>query len=268
MDLGLKGRTAVITGGSKGIGKNIARGLAAEGVNVVLLSRNRETLEDAAEEIRKSSDVRVLAIPTDVRNMEAVKAAAETAASQFKTIHILVNNAGSAIRRYDRQITWPDTDWLDDIDGKMIGALRCVQTLLPFMPRDGSGRVINISGIAGVSVLIKALTHGFNNSAMNHVTKYLAADLAAEKITVNAVIPGLIATEWREDWAANMAKEQGKTKAEFLADTCKSWGILAGRWGSMEEVTDSVVFLASDRARYITGTQISVDGGYGVNTRG
>jgi NAD(P)-dependent dehydrogenase (short-subunit alcohol dehydrogenase family) len=268
MDLGLKGRTAVITGGSKGIGKNIAKGLAAEGVNVVLLARNTEALEDAAEEIRKSSNVRVLAIPTDVKNMEAVKKAAEAAAHQFKTVHILVNNAGSAIRRYDRQINWPDTDWMDDIDGKMMGALRCVQALLPFMPRDGSGRIINISGIAGISVLIKAMTHGFNNSAMNHVTKYLATDLAAEKVTVNAVVPGLIATEWREGWADNMAKEQGKTKAEFLADTCKSWGILAGRWGTMEEVTDSVVFLASDRARYITGTQIAVDGGYGVNTRG
>jgi NAD(P)-dependent dehydrogenase (short-subunit alcohol dehydrogenase family) len=134
MELGLKGRTAVITGGSKGIGKNIAKGLAAEGVNVVLLARNNETLEDAAEEIRKSSNVRVLAIPTDVKNMEAVKAAAEAAAHQFKTVHILVNNAGSAIRRYDRQINWLDTEWMDDIDGKMMGALRCVQALLPFMP--------------------------------------------------------------------------------------------------------------------------------------
>ena len=268
MELGLKGRTAVITGASKGIGKNIAKGFAAEGMNVVLLARNPQTLEDAAEEIRKVSNARVLAIPTDVKNMDAVKAAAKMAASQFKTIHILVNNAGSAIRRYDRQITWPDTDWMDDIDGKMMGALRCVQALLPSMPRDGSGRVINISGIAGVSVLIKALTHGFNNSAMNHVTKYLAADLAAENVTVNAVIPGLIATEWREEWAKNLAKEQGKTKAQFLDDTCKSWGILAGRWGTMEEVTDTVVFLASDRARYITGTQITVDGGYSVNTRG
>lgn len=268
MELGLKGRTAVITGGSKGIGKNIARGLAAEGVNVVLIARNKDVLEATADEIRKSNDVGVLAIPTDIKSAAAVKVAAERAASQFKTIHILVNNAGSAIRRFDRQITWPDTDWMDDIDGKMMGALRCVQSFLPYMPRDGSGRIINISGIAGTSVLIKALTHGFNNSAMNHVTTYLAADLAQENINVTAVVPGLIATEWRQTWAENMAKQQGKTREQFLIDTCKSWGILAGRWGSMEEVTDTVVFLASDRARYITGTQIAVDGGYGVNSRG
>jgi len=268
MELGLKGRTAVITGGSKGIGKNIAKGLAAEGVNVVLIARNRDVLQAAAEEIRNSHDVGVLVIPTDIKSSSAVKEAAQAAASRFKTIHILVNNAGSAIRRFDRQITWPDTDWMDDIDGKMMGALRCVQSFLPVMPRDGSGRIINISGIAGTSVLIKALTHGFNNSAMNHVTKYLAADLAPENINVTSVIPGLISTEWRQTWAENMATQQGKTKEQFLADTCKSWGILAGRWGSMEEVTDTVVFLASDRARYITGTQIAVDGGYGVNSRG
>jgi NAD(P)-dependent dehydrogenase (short-subunit alcohol dehydrogenase family) len=135
------------------------------------------------------------------------------------------------------------------------------------MPRDGSGRVVNISGIAGISVLISALTHGFNNAAMNHVTTYLAADLAQERITVNSIIPGLIATEWRETWADNMAQQQGKTKAEFLTDICKRWGIVAGRWGTVEEVADSVLFLASDRARYITGAQLTVDGGYSVNVR-
>lgn len=267
MELGLKGRNALVTGGSKGIGKAIARSLAKEGVNVVVLARTKEPLEQTAEEIRRESGVRVLAIPADVKNMESVKAAAAEAVSRLKPIHILVNNAGGPIRRMDRQIDWPDTEWMDDVNMKMVGMLRCIQTFLPHMPRDGSGRVINISGIAGVSVLAGALTHGFNNSAMNHTTSYLAADLAREHITVNAVIPGLIATEWREMWAENMAKQQGRTKAEFLNETCRNWGIVSGRWGTVEEVADSVVFLASDRARYITGAQLSVDGGYGVNVR-
>jgi NAD(P)-dependent dehydrogenase (short-subunit alcohol dehydrogenase family) len=102
---------------------------------------------------------------------------------------------------------------------------------------------------------------------MNHVTKYLAQDLAVDQITVNSVIPGLIATEWRETWAENMAIQQGKVKQEFLDDTCKRLGIPAGRWGSMQEVADTVVFLASDRARYVNGAQIAVDGGYSVNAR-
>ena len=98
------------------------------------------------------------------------------------------------------------------------------------------------------------------------IGKAIAKGLAAEG--VNAVVPGaLVATEWREAWAENMAKQQGKTKAEFLAEYCRQKGILVGRWSSMEEVSDVVVFLASDRARYVNGARIMVDGGYSVNAR-
>ncbi|HEX4997694.1 MAG TPA: SDR family oxidoreductase [Terriglobia bacterium] len=266
METGLRGRNAVITGGSKGIGKDIARGLAVEGVNVALLARGKESLEQAAAEIGKLG-VRALAIPTDVKNAESVKVAAEIISKQFGPVHIVVNNAGSAIRRMDRQITWSDSDWMDDINGKMMGMLRVTQAFLPHIPRDGTGRIINISGIAGSSVLVPAMTHGFNNSAMNHVTRYLAQDLAGDKITVNAVSPGLVATEWRETWAENMGKLQGKTKEEFLTEYCKKMGILTGRWASMAEITDMVVFVASDRATYVNGAQIMVDGGYSVNPR-
>jgi NAD(P)-dependent dehydrogenase (short-subunit alcohol dehydrogenase family) len=135
------------------------------------------------------------------------------------------------------------------------------------MARDGTGRVINISGIAGSSVLGPALTHGLNNSAMNQVTTYLARDLAAERITVNAIIPGLIATEWRESWAEASGAQRRISKAEFLDDTCRAWGIVSGRWGTMEEVANVAVFLASDRASYVNGARIAVDGGYTINAR-
>jgi NAD(P)-dependent dehydrogenase (short-subunit alcohol dehydrogenase family) len=102
---------------------------------------------------------------------------------------------------------------------------------------------------------------------MIQITRYLAADLASDQITVNVVVPGLVGTEAREVWAENMGKQQGKTKAEFLADYCKRMGILSGRWASMEEVADTVVFLASDRARYFTGASIPVDGGISLNAR-
>lgn len=267
MELGLKNRVALVTGASKGIGKAIARGLAAEGVHVAVLARTKDALDQSADQIRREHGVRVLAVPADIRDNGAVKAAADAAIAEFGTIHILVNNAGSGIKRMDRQITWPDADWLDDINLKMIGMLRITQALLPAMPRDGSGRVINISGIAGVSAFIGALTHGLNNAAMNQATSYLARDFAAEKITVNAVVPGLVATEWRQGWAENMAKLQGKTKEQFLEDICKAWGIVSGRWGTMEELADLVVFLASDRGAYINGARIAFDGGYGINPR-
>jgi NAD(P)-dependent dehydrogenase (short-subunit alcohol dehydrogenase family) len=267
MDLGLKGRTALVTGASKGIGKAIARGLAAEGVNLALLARTAPALEAAAKEIAAATGVRVLALPTDIRNDTAVKGAVERAAAELGPVHILVNNAGGPIKRPERQITWPSADWLDDIDTKTLGMLRVTQALLPHMPTDGTGRIVNISGIAGSSVLTSALTHGLNNAAMNHVTSYLAADLSAARITVNSVIPGLIATEWREGWAQNSAKQRQLTKAQFLEQICQSWGIVSKRWGSMGEVADAVVFLASDRAAYINGAKLTVDGGYAINVR-
>ena len=268
MELGLRGRTAVVTGASKGIGKAIALGLAREGVNVALMARTADTLEAAAREISATTGVRTLALPTDIRDDAAVKGAIERAAVTFGALHILVNNAGGPIKRPERQITWPSADWLDDFDTKTIGMLRVTQAVLPHLPTDGTGRIVNVSGIASTSVLSSALTHGMNNSAMNHVTSYLAADLANARVTVNAVIPGLIATEWREGWAERVAQQRGMTKQQFLDHVYDTWGILAKRWGTMEECADAVVFLASDRAAYINGAKLTVDGGYSVNVRG
>jgi 3-oxoacyl-[acyl-carrier protein] reductase len=266
MDLRLKDRVALVTGASKGIGKAIARGLAGEGVHIVLLARNVDDLRRASDEIA-ALGVRTLAVPADIRSAESVKAAVDTAVREFGTIHVLVNNAGSPIKRQERQITWPDVDWLDDVNTKTVGMLRVTQAVIPSMPTDGSGRIINISGIAGMSALGPALTHGLNNSAMNQVTSYLAKDLAASRITVNAVVPGLIATEWREGWASSGGAQQGMSPQAFLDDVCGKWGIVAGRWGTMEEVADLVVFLASDRAAYINGARITIDGGYTINAR-
>ena len=267
MELGLKGRTAVISGGSKGIGKAIAKGLAAEGVNIVLLARGKEALDQAAEEIKTAHPVQVLAVPTNVTEMESVKAAAVATAEKFGTVHIVVNNVHNRVRRPGSQLTWEDKEWMEDVDFKTIGLLRITQAFRPHIARDGSGRIINISGIAGTSVLGDSITHGINNAAMNHLTKYLARELAGDQITVNAVIPGIVATEWRQAWAENMGKQQGKTKAEFLYEYMRKLGILAGRWASMEEISDTVVFLASDRASHINGAEIPVDGGYSVNAR-
>jgi NAD(P)-dependent dehydrogenase (short-subunit alcohol dehydrogenase family) len=267
VELGIKGRVAVVTGASKGIGRAIARGLGSEGVHLVLTARAQDTLQQAADEVSRAMGVRVLPVAADVRSEEAVRALADAARREFGTVHILVNNAGGPIKRQERQILWPEADWIDDVSTKTIGMLRVTKALLPVMARDGSGRVINISGIAGSSVLGPALTHGLNNAAMNQVTTYLARDLAAERITVNAVIPGLIATEWRETWAESSGAQRNQTKAEFLDQTCREWGIVSGRWGTMEEVASMVVFLASDRASYVNGARIAVDGGYTINAR-
>jgi 3-oxoacyl-[acyl-carrier protein] reductase len=267
MNLGLTGRAALVTGASKGIGKAIAWALAEEGVRVALLARTAAVLEQTAEEIRAATGGTVLALPTDIRDAAAVTVSVQRARAELGPLHILVNNAGGPIKRPERQITWPDSDWRDDVDTKTLGMLRVTQAMIPHMPTDGTGRIVNISGIAGSSVLTSALTHGLNNAAMNHVTSYLAADLAKARITVNAVIPGLIATEWRESWAESSSRQRQISKQQFLDQTCRDWGIVAGRWGTMREVADAVVFLASDRAAYINGAKLTVDGGYAINVR-
>jgi NAD(P)-dependent dehydrogenase (short-subunit alcohol dehydrogenase family) len=277
MNLGLKARVALVTGASKGIGRAIALGLAEEGVHLALIARTQAELEAAADAIRMATGVTVLALPTDIRDAGAVVAAVARARAELGALHILVNNAGGPIKRTERQITWPDSDWRDDVDTKTLGMLRVTQAVIPHMPTDGTGRIINISGVAGLSVLTSALTHGLNNAAMNHVTSYLAADLANARITVNAVIPGLIATEWREGWAQSAAAaasargaangQPPQSKQQFLDQLCRDWGIVAGRWGTMREVADAVVFLASDRASYINGAKLTVDGGYAINVR-
>ncbi len=267
MDLGLKGRAAVVTGGSKGIGRAIARGLAREGVNVALLARGTEQLEKTADEIRKESGVRVVVAPADIGSSDSVKEAVGAVTRELPAIHIVVNNAGGPMRRMDRQITWSDAEWLDDVNLKLIGMLRVTQAFLPNMPKDGTGRIINISGTASQLVWAPALTHGLNNAAMNQVTSYLAHDLAGDRITVNAIIPGLVGTEGREVWAENMAKQQNVTKDEFLTSFCKRMGILSGRWATMDEVADLVTFVASDRGRYINGAKLLLDGGLTLNPR-
>lgn len=267
MELGLQGRTAVVSGGSKGICKAIAKGLAAEGMNVALLARGEEDLKQAAAEITGEHPVRVLPIPADVTDMERVNAAAAAAAEGFGSVHVLVNAVHHRVRRPGSQLTWSDEEWLGDTDTKAIGMLRVIQAFRPHLARDGSGRIINVSGIAGSSVLGDSITHGLNNAAMNQVTGYLARELAGDRITVNAVSPGIVATEWRQVWAENMARQAGKTKEEFLDDYFQKIGVLAGRWASMEEASDLVTFLASDRARYINGAVIFMDGGYSVNPR-
>jgi NAD(P)-dependent dehydrogenase (short-subunit alcohol dehydrogenase family) len=256
MNLGLKDRVALVTGGSKGIGKAIARALASEGVHLALLARTREDLETAAEEIRFAKRVRVLPITADVRDAESVKTAVDAAVAEFGSIHILVNNAGSPIRRHDRQIMWPDTEWVDDINTKTIGMLRVTQAVIPSMPTDGSGRIINISGIAGLAAFGPALTHGLNNSAMNHATSYLAKDLAESRIHRERRGARPHRTEWREGWAADGASKQGLDSQGLRRGHLQENGESSPPLGARcRRSPTSVVFLASDRAAYINGAR-------------
>jgi 3-oxoacyl-[acyl-carrier protein] reductase len=269
VETGLKGRTVLIGGASKGIGKGLALAFAREGVNVALLARGRDALDEVAKQIRAETDVEVLVLQADLTDAASVDAAAAEmrAAPTFATLNILVNNAGLAMTRPDRQIFWPDEQWEELIDVKITGALRTIRAFVPMMARDGTGRVITIAGSSGTAVWQTALVHGITNSALVHMTGYLAKDLAQEHITANVIVPGLVGTEMRQEWIRKMAADQGKTEQACLADICRGVGIFMERWAEVEEVGDLAVFLASDRARYINGAKIPLDGGFSVNAR-
>jgi 3-oxoacyl-[acyl-carrier protein] reductase len=266
MDLGLTGRIALVAGASEGIGKAVAMTLAGEGASVIMLARTVATLEAAAAEVRAIArdDAEVMTISTDVTVREQVDAAAEAVRRRYGRVHVIVNTAGNRMRP-GRQLDWPDEDWIRDVDSKLFGLLRVLRAFDPLLPDDGSGRIVNVSGVAGTVVWDTALTHGINNAAINHIVKYLATDLAGRGITVNSVIPGLIATDWRHDWARSSGRQAGITEAEFVAEVCRRKGILLGRWAEPSEVADAVAFLASARAGYITATTLLVDGGLAAN---
>lgn len=265
MDLGLRGRTAVVVGASKGIGKGIARSLAAEGCNLFLLARNGDELSATSAAIAKEFGVRATPVPADVSDAASVKAAATAVRAAVHQINILATSVGTAIRRQDRTITWSDEDWQADIEIKVTGILRVIREFEGMIASDGSGRIVNITGASGLMTWMPALNYGMNNAAVIHATGYLAADLAGRGITVNTVVPGIIGTEWREGWAGGMAGD--KSQDEWLAEFCGGKGIVARRWGRVDEIGDAVTFLASDRAAYINGTKLVVDGGLTANIR-
>lgn len=267
MDTNIRGRVAAVMGASAGIGKAVASGLAAEGAHVVLMARNQDALDEAARDIRSMSDAEVMVHSVDHTDPAQVEDAAAVVADRFTTLNILVNNAGHRMRRMDRQILWDDEDWKADVDAKLFGMLRTVRSFLPHMASDGTGRIVNIGGISSRILWESALTHGLNNTAVEEAAHYLARDLAPNHITVNTVVPGLIGVEWRKGWAETMAERGGTDVDTFLSDYCEGKGVVLGRWGEPEEVADAVTFLASDRARYITGTSLVVDGGMSINPR-
>lgn len=265
MDLGLEGRTAVVVGASKGIGRGIARALAAEGCNLFLLARNGAELAETARAITGEFGVAATPITADVSDPDSVRAAAADVRAKVPEINILATSVGTAIRRQDRTITWSDEDWQADIEIKVTGILRVIREFEGTIATDGSGRIVNITGASGLMTWMPALNYGMNNAAVIHATGYLAADMADRGITVNTVVPGIIGTEWREGWAGNMAGDQAKE--DWLGAFCGGKGIVTRRWGKVEEIGDAVAFLASNRAAYITGTRLVVDGGLTANIR-
>lgn len=257
MDLQLKGRVAVVTGGSLGIGRAVSEALAAEGVRVAIVARSREALEKAAREIMATSGVEVLPVVADVSSTEQVQAMMDQVAAHFGRIDILVNGAAhpgglvrSAIEEADPE------GLLKDIDIKVVGYMRCAKAASAHMKAHGYGRIINIGGLTGRGS--KQLS-GMRNVAVCHMTKVLSDQLGPSGITVNVIHPGVVDTPHIHELYAKEAKLQGLTPAEVEANYVKATPIR--RTLQPAEIADTVLFLASPRSGAITGESIGVDGG-------
>jgi 3-oxoacyl-[acyl-carrier protein] reductase len=253
VELGLKDKVAVVTGASKGIGKAVAIGLAGEGCRLVLCARGKEDLEKAAGEIREAKGVgSVLAIAADVTKADEVEELINETVGRFGTVDILVNNAGGIGRRLPFH-ELSDEEWFQVLDLNLISAVRVTRVVLPHMREQRWGRIINIASESAIQPDTLKPHYNASKAALINLTKSLSKAYGKDGILVNAVSPATTITPAVE----GLITEEGE--AAFVRDNKPN--IIAGRLGRPEEVASVVVFLASERASFVTGANYRVDSG-------
>ena len=267
MDLGLEGKHAIVTGGSLGIGKAIARELAREGADVAIVARTKDRLEAAARELATETGRRVIPLAADVTSRTQVDAMVADAAAQLGGLHILVNSGsppGGSAGATGPIETIVDEDLLHDFDVKYVGALRCARAAIPFMKAQRWGRIVNISGLNARNA--GNLSGGARNTSLVHLTKTLAVQVGRFGITVNCVHPGITRTERTPRLLAARAKELGVSPEEaeqrdFAPDSPRGNAIC--RMVDAAEIAYVTVFLASEKAWAVSGELVVATGGAG-----
>jgi NAD(P)-dependent dehydrogenase (short-subunit alcohol dehydrogenase family) len=267
MDLGLKGKHAIVTGGSQGIGKAIARELAHEGVDVAIVARKKEQLEAVARELSAETGGRVIALPADVTSTEQVEAMVAEADRQFGGLHILVNSGsspGGSASAIGPIETVNEEDLIHDFNVKYVGALRCSRAVIQHLKKQGWGRIINVSGTNARNA--GNLSGGARNASLVHFTKTLAVQLGRFGITVNCIHPGTTRTERTPRLLAARAAELGITPEEaekrtYAPDSPRGNAIC--RMVDASEIAHVAAFLASDKAWAICGELVVATGGGG-----
>ncbi len=260
MDLGLKGRNAMITGSSAGIGKSCAEVLAAEGAAVAICGRKAGQLKETEKEF-KDKGYQVVAVQADVTNADEITKLVDTVARELGGIDILVNNAGGGQRGSFTELD--DETWQAGIDFNLMSTIRCSRGAVPYMKEKGWGRIINITSIVGKMIALPPLPnlveYTTTKAAVISLSKAMAEDLAQLNILVNSVSPGPILTPMWEENARTLGKSSGRKPQEVLDE--RSQGVPLRRFGKPEEIGYMVAFLCSNKADYITGTNINIDGG-------
>lgn len=267
MDLGLKGKHAIVTGGSQGIGKAIARELAREGVDVAIVARKKDQLDAVARELSAETGRRIIVLTADVTSKEQVEGMVAQAAAQLGGLHILVNSGsspGGSTSAIGPIETVVDEDLLRDFNTKYVGALRCARAAIPHLKEQKWGRIINISGTNARNA--GNLSGGARNASLVHFTKTLAVQLGRFGITVNCIHPGTTRTERTPSLLARQAKEMNITSEEvekrnYAPDSPRGNAIC--RMVDATEVGYVAAFLASDKAWAINGELVVATGGAG-----
>ena len=258
MDLGLKNKVALVAAGSRGLGRAVAEELAAEGASLVLCARDAHTLDETAAFIAENSNAHVLAVPADVTVTDDIKRVVETGIERFGRIDILVTNAGGPPAGRFEQLT--HEQWEDAIRLTLFSAIELTRLVLPGMKERRWGRILNITSISVKQPVDNLLLSNSLRAGLTGFARTLANEVAADGITVNNILPGYTRTERLDELAQMMSEKQGISAAEFRGKWEKE--IPMGRLGEPREFAALAAFLVSERASYITGTSIQVDGGW------
>ena len=257
MDLGLQGKKAIVTGGSKGLGRAIAEELAVAGCDIALCARTSTEVEKAGKELTAHGTT-ILAKTADVTDPAQVKGFIATAADALGGIDILVNNAGRAHPGTFETLT--DKDWKADLDVKLFSMIRCSREVLPHLRARGGGRIININAVHAKSPDPKFFATSTDRAACLAFSKTLSLELAHENILVNSVNVGFVVSpQWKN---IHQLRAPELSEQEFF-DQLAAAEIPLGRFGRADEVAAAVAFLASERASFITGASLDVAGGMG-----
>jgi 3-oxoacyl-[acyl-carrier protein] reductase len=257
MDLGLRGRTALVAAASKGIGRACARGLAAEGARVAICARSADDLRAAADAIRGETGTEVLPVPADVRDPEAIRALVARTAEAFGAIDVLVTNAGGPPPGLFADAA--DADFQAAFELTLLSTVRLIREVLPHMRRRRWGRIVNIQSTSIRQPIDGLLLSNAIRPGVAGLTRSLVNEVSRDGITVNTVCPGRIATDRSREYMESRARAAGLPYEAFVErDTA---AIPLGRMGQPEEVAHVVAFLASERAAYVTGLAVPVDGG-------
>ncbi|MBZ4660362.1 MAG: family oxidoreductase [Desulfacinum sp.] len=258
MDLGLKGKVAFVAGASQGLGKAVAMELCREGARVAICGLDDPELPKAVEEIRKATGAEVIGVPADVTDADQAKGFIRKGLEHFGTVDILVNNAGGPPSRTFLEVD--DDMWYFGIRLNLMSTILMTREAVPVMMEKKWGRIINMTSISVKQPIDGLILSNTVRSGVVGLAKTLSNELAPYNITVNNVCPGYTMTERVRSLAVATAEKEGTTPEEIIARWQST--IPMGRLGTPEEFAALVTFLASERAGYITGASIQIDGGW------